>query len=338
MPEKQTGVIGIDLGGTKTLFALFDEKSHVLEEVKEKTHAEKGVEKFEENWKAAIKKLLSRADDEKIKVVGVGVGCAGRTDRKKGVVEVSPNIPFLAEYPLRAKTQKIIDVPFALGNDVQTGLYGEMTHGAAMGFENVIGIFIGTGIGGALAIGGKIYKGATGLAGDIGHYLTDPMGPLAGSERRGTLDDIASRSAIAAAAAALAAKQWAPYLYKNQGTDVAAIKSGALFEAIKHGDEKIEELVRSRSRVVGIVLSNLVDFLSPDLIVLGGGVVDEMPEIIVKEVEKGVKEYSVPEMGKHVKIVATALRDHAITTGAAQMAWDLIGSEKAVELERLRDS
>src|SRR5207253_1874728 len=132
-------------------------------------------------------------------------------------------------------------------------------------------VFIGTGIGGAIAIDGRLYFGASGHAGDIGHYLVQPFGPLAGSERQGVLDGVSSRIAIAGEAAVLAAKQWAPHLLKSAGTDVLNIKSKSLAKAIKSGDKAIEELVRSRVQIIGIILSNLVDFLNPELVLIGGG-------------------------------------------------------------------
>src|SRR5205814_1713198 len=124
------------------------------------------------------------------------------------------------------------------------------------------------------------HLGANGHAGDIGHYLIQPWGSAAGSDRIGILDDVASRVAIAGDAAAIAAKHSAPHLLKEAGTDVADIKSSELAEAVEKGDKAIENLVRSRAKIVGIVLSNLVDFINPDTVVLGGGLVDAMPELI----------------------------------------------------------
>src|SRR5207253_1407766 len=176
-----------------------------------------------------------------------------------------------------------------LMNDVHAALYGELRVGKASGYKDVIGIFIGTGIGGAVAIDGKLHLGVAGEAGNIGHYLLHAFGPLAGSERHGILDDFASRLAIAGTAATFAAKGWAPHLLESAGTDVREIKSSAFADAIRSGDKAIEELVRSRMQIVGIVLSNIVDFLSPQMIVLGGGVTDAMPEVVCAEVMAGIQ-------------------------------------------------
>src|SRR5207248_8764414 len=124
-----------------------------------------------------------------------------------------------------------------LYNDVHAAMYGELKLGSASGCKHVLGVFIGTGIGGAIVSNGKLHLGASGQAGNIGHYLLQPYGPLAGSERHGILDDVASRISIAGAAATFAAKHWAPHLLKDAGTDVRHIKSSALAAAIRDGDK-----------------------------------------------------------------------------------------------------
>ena len=149
-----------------------------------------------------------------------------------------------------------------------------------------------------------------------------PLGPLAGSDRGGQLDSIASRAAIAGEAAALATKRRAPYLLDSVGTDVKKITSTALADAIDRGDKDVEELVRNRAQILGIILSNMVDFLNPEMIVLGGGLVDAMPDIITQEVAAGIKLHATPEAQEALQIVASNLRSHSVTTGAAKLAVD----------------
>jgi glucokinase len=322
------GSLGIDVGGTKTLFALFDEEFNVVEEIKVKSQAEKGEKHFTDTLTQSVEALLKKAEKKGLTVFCVGVGCAGSIDMEKGVIKSSHHLPFLKNYPLRSTLAKITGANVYLANDVQAGLYGEHRLGAAVGKRHVIGIFIGTGINGALILDGKPFLGATGHAGDIGHYLLQPMGPLAGSERQGVLDDVASRTAIAGQAATLAAKQWAPNLAKNAGTDIARIKSGDLAEAIAKGDKSIEELVRGRAHTVGIALSNIVDFLNPEMIVLGGGLVEALPELVREEIEAGIKRHATPEALKGLKVVVAKLKDHAGTTGAARLAFDTFLAEQ----------
>jgi glucokinase len=268
------GLIGIDIGGTKTLFALFNEKLEVLEDIKIGTHAEKGEEKFTESLEESIENLLKKAKKEDLQILTVGVGSAG-VPGDKGTMKESPSIPFLKGYPLQSRLAKLTGANVYLANDVQAGLYGEYYFGAAVGYRHVLGIFFGTGIGGAAILDGKPYFGAAGRAGNIGHYVLQAAGGQ--SQRPEILDNVASRTAIAGDAAALAAKQQAPHLLKASGTDIRDIRSDDLAEAIKKGDKTVEELVKGRARIAGMAISNLVDFLNPDMVLLGGGLVESMP-------------------------------------------------------------
>lgn len=329
---RKRGCIGIDIGGTKTLFALFDDRFDVVEEIKVRTQADKGEEHFTQTLTEAVEALAEKADRKGLALVSLGIGCAGTLAPDRGTLRTSPNIPFLSNYPFRTKLTKLTGASVTLANDVQAGLYGEHQLGAAIGCKNVLGIFLGTGIGGAIIIDGKPYLGTGGHAGDIGHYMLQPLGPLAGSERQGVLDDLVGRTAIAGGAASLAAKQWAPHLLKAVGTDVSKIRSGDLAEAIENGDTAIEELVRSRARIVGIALSNMVDFLNPEMIVLGGGITEAMPDLIRQEVQTGIDEHATEQAREGLTVVVAKLRDHAVTTGAAKLALDqFLSAQPAAE-------
>ena len=319
---RKRGSIGIDIGGTKTLFALFDQDLQVVEEVKIKTQADKGEETFTEALKSAVDTLTKKAEKEKLSVASVGVGCAGTVDAAGERFKATPNIPFMKDYEIAARLAKLTGAPVSLLNDVHAGLYGEHQLGAATGHQHVIGVFLGTGIGGALIVDGQLVGGARGHAGNIGHYLIEPFGPLAGSNRHGVLDDVLGRTAIAGAAASLAAKQLAPHLAKTAGTDVSKIRSGELAEAIDGHDRAIEDLVRSRARILGIALSNMVDFLNPEMIVLGGGLTEAMPDLIRSEVEAGIQAHATPEAREGLRVAVAKLGGHAVTTGAAKWALD----------------
>jgi glucokinase len=316
------GSIGIDIGGTKTLFALFDPKFELIEEIKIKTGDIHSAKEFKDALTEHLTALTKKAAKAELNLVGVGIGCAASLHGDGSVAKAS-NIPFLEGFQLRSVVGKIASLNVTLVNDVDAGLYGEQQFGAAVGCKHVIGVFIGTGIGGAVIIDGKLYRGASGHAGDIGHYLLQPFGPLSGSDRHGVLDDVASRTAIAADAAAIALKHAAPHLLKIAGTDVGKISSSVLAESIEKGDVEIERLVRSRSQMIGIVLSNIVDFLNPEMLVLGGGFTDAMPEIVRKEVEAGIRAHSSEQAGKALKVAAAKLSRHAVTTGAAKLALDV---------------
>ena len=316
--------IGIDIGGTKSRFDLFNQDFRVLHSIKKQTPKE--IDEFTDLLASSVKKLFSHTPAGQ--VAAIGIGFAGRVDSKAGVVRSAPNIPSLHGFSFKKALSGFIKGPVVLCNDVQAAMYGEWKLGVAVGRKDVIGIFLGTGIGGAIISNGKPHLGATGTAGNIGHYLLQPFGPLAGSERHGVLDEVASRVAIAGAAASFAAKDWAPHLLKNAGTDVQKIKSSDLAEAIEAGDKSVEELVRSRAQIIGIVMSNLVDFFNPEMVVLGGGLTDSMPKLIREEVAAGIAAHSTTEAQAGLRIVTSKLKGHAVTTGAAQLASHAIHREQ----------
>jgi glucokinase len=261
----------------------------------------------------------------------VGVGCAGDIDMKKGVVRNSPNLTFLKGYAFRERLEAITGARAFLGHDVQTGLYGEFRLGAAKKGRHVIGVWLGTGVGGAVIIDGRLHQGASGLAGDIGNYLLHA--DVSREEpRKDVLDNVASRTAIAGDAAALAAKRFAPALRAQTGTDVRDIKSGDLADAIRKGDKAVEELVRSRAGVVGGALSNLVDFLNPDTLVLGGGLTEAMPVILRSEIRKAIDAHASPKAAKAVKVVVAKLHSHAGTAGAARLALDMFSGSPPIDV------
>ena len=303
------------------MFTLFDSSFTLKRQIKVKT-PKKSRSEFQRALLDSVAKLFRTAARRKIEVASIGVGCTGFIDTAEGVVRHSPNLPKISNFSFTKALSDFAPVT-AVHNDVNAALYGEMKLGAAVGYKHVIAIFIGTGIGGAVAIDGKLYVGASGHAGDIGHYLVQPFGPLAGSERHCVLYDVACRIAIAGEAAVLAAKEWAPHLAKAAGTDVLNIKSQALAKAIKQGDKSIEELVRSRAQILGIVLSNLVDFLNPQLVLIGGGLTDAIPELVRSEIAAGIDGHATADAKKNLVVAVTALKGRTVATGAAKMAFDL---------------
>ena len=325
--RRERAVIGIDVGGSKTLFALFDETFKVVEQIKIKTPLDEGEKGFSKALLEGAEALARKAAKKDYTLIGVGVGCAGELDRVSGVLKCSPNIPFIKNYPIGAKITKATGVDTFVDNDVHMGLYGEHQLGAAKGLKHVIGVFFGTGIGAAVIIDGKLHLGASGCAGEIGHYLISPMGVLSGWERHGLLDDFVSRNAMAGEAAALAAKQWAPHLFDLAGSDAGKIRASTLAKAIRLGDKHIEDMVRGRARMAGIALSNFVDFLNPEMVVLGGGLADTMPALFLKEVGEGIRRNTVPAVRDAVRIAVSKLKDLSVAAGAAKMARDRLIAE-----------
>jgi len=331
---KHHAYIGIDVGGTKSLFALFDHRFEVLAQEKFRSHPEKGgARAFTEALDVAVGRLMRAARKRGLEVKVAGVGCAGDIDMKHGIVRHSPNLAFLDGYEFRKVLEGLTGAKVFVGHDVQTALYGEFRLGAAKKGRHVIGAWLGTGVGGALIIDGRLHQGACGLAGDLGNYLLHSVDVSADAPRKYVLDSVASRPAIAGEAATLAAKHKAPSLRKFSGTDVNDIKAGDLAAAIRKGDTAIEKLMRSRANVLGTALSNLVDFINPDLIVLGGGLSEAMPVLLRSEVRKSIDAHATPKAAAAVKVVVAKLHKHAGTVGAARLALDMFSDDPPIDLK-----
>ncbi len=328
MAKKKRYVIGCDLGGTKILVNLYDRQFKSLSEVKTRSKPQKGERYFFTALKDAYDELLRQHDVKKSEVAGIGIGCPGLIDEKRGFVVSSPNLSFMSRMPLATKIERMYGLPVVLGNDVNVGLFGEHQFGAAKGFDHVIGIFIGTGIGGALILNGELYAGATGGAGEIGHVHMDRDGARCGCGRQGCFEALCSRLSIATESAGLAARQMAPDLLQSAGTDILDIKSSQLVDAIKAGDKVIGELMRRKSRLIGRVMADLVNVLNPELIVLGGGLVEAMPRLIVSESAQTMRSLAMPGLVKNVKVAAAKLGDYAIVMGGAKRAWDKFGAAR----------
>jgi glucokinase len=335
--KKKLGVatLGIDVGGTKTLLALFDSSFEVLAEDKFRTHPDKGgLPAFERTLRRSIKMLMREARLQSLEVRYVGIGCAGDIDMKSGVVRQSPNLTFLDGYPFRERMEALTKAKVFVGHDVQAALYGEYRLGAARKASHVVGVWLGTGVGGAMIIDGRIHLGATGSAGDIGNYLLSAFDVSIDSPRKFVLDGVASRTAIAGEAAALAAKHKAPALRDDVGTDVTDIRASDIAKSIKKGDKSIKKLVKSRANIVGAALSNLVDFINPDVVVLGGGLVEAMPSLMRSEVRKAIDAHASPKAARAAKVVTAKLSRHAGTIGAARLALDMLNGRAPVPQAR----
>jgi glucokinase len=321
----KSGAIGIDVGGTKTLCILVDERFKVLEEVKFKTAPADGRGKFSKRLSDGVKALVGHARKAGLKLVGIGVASAGRVDREACVIVESPNIPFLENFDVGRMLKRAARLETLIGNDVQMALHAEHQLGAAKGCEHVLGVFFGTGIGGAAIANGKVYYGASGLGGQVGAILTHSIAGAETLGSHGILDQVASKAAMAGAAIGMGVKQWAPNLFKEVGTDISLVTWGALSRARKAGDKHIDDLVCGRLRVVGSALSSIVNFFNPEMLVLGGGLTEEMPRLVVSSVESGLREYLVPEVSRSLKVKPAKFGNTAGAIGAAKFAFETFG-------------
>lgn len=313
-------VVGMDIGGTKMMAVVFDEKFRPVGRYRKKS---KGKVAPEEHVFNIIQGALDDAGVGDIE--GIGMGSPGPLDPEKGVVIDTPNLGW-KNFPLAKLVGEKFGVPTVLDNDVNMGTYGEWCFGEVKDCRYLLGMFPGTGIGGGIIIDGKLYHGATGSAGEVGHMTLEVDGPFCGCGKNGCLEGLASRIAIAKEVAALAARGDAPYILENYGTDLAKIRSGALSRAVEAGEKQVEAVIRRAAFYVGVGVANLINVLSPEAVVLGGGLVEAMESLYLEEVKRAVKTHAMPFLRKDVRIVPAKLGDDAVAMGAARLIHDKLAA------------
>ena len=309
-------IVGVDIGGTKIMALVLDHAFRVAGRSRKRTRSDKAEERTEERVCRTIREALLNANVDT--VLGIGVGSPGPLNPETGVIIDTPNLAW-KNFPLGAMIADTFGVSVAVDNDVNMGTYGEWHFGDVQDCKNVVGIFPGTGIGGGIIIDGKLYRGFTGAAGEIGHMTVEIGGPYCGCGKRGCLEAVASRIAIAEQVAALAARGDAPTIFAECGADLLKIRSGMLVNAIKQGDKMVEGVVRKAAFYLGVAVSNVINVLSPEAVVLGGGLVEAMQALYLDEVKRAMKEHAMPFLRKGVRLVPAKLGDDAVAMGAAML-------------------
>ena len=311
--------VGFDLGGTKMFATVFNQRFEPLGRERKKTKGHEGAKAGLERIANAIRQALEEAKVAPEQLAGIGIGCPGAVDLERGVIEEAANLGW-KDVRLREKLTAEFGCPVMVLNDVDAGVYGEYRFGAARDARCALGVFPGTGIGGGCVYEGKVLRGRKYSCLEIGHMQVRPHGGrLCGCGRYGCLETEASRLAIAAEAAQAAFRGDAPELLRTAGTDLSNIRSGAIAQSIKAGDLAVEKIVRRAAQMIGLAVGNAANLLAPDVVILGGGLVEALPKWFVDTIESSAREHAMPSFAKSLKVVAARLGDDANVLGAA--AW-----------------
>lgn len=313
--------IGFDLGGTKMMAKVFDEKFETLARERKKTKAHEGAEAGVERIAGTIHEAVNAAGIDVEHLAGIGCGVPGPLDIDKGILLDLPNLGW-RNVRLKKALEEEFGCPAVIANDVDAGTYGEYRFGAGKGARSMLGVFPGTGIGGGFVYDGKILRGKRHSCLEIGHCQVVSDGALCGCGRRGCLETVASRLSVSAAAAAAAHRGEAPHLLESAGMDISSIKSGALADSIAAGDKSVEQIVRDAARWLGIAIANVVNLLAPDIVVLGGGMVKAMPDLFLKEAGDAARDRVMPSFVKMFEVRIAELGDEATALGSAAWAHD----------------
>jgi glucokinase len=321
MPKDGRVYVGADLGATKVLAAVFDSSMNPLATEKAKTPREASAKTVIAALVQTVERAFAASGVSADRLVGIGVTVPGPLDRAKGIVRYTPNMGF-KDYPLGSELAGLFGAPAFLENDVQAGVYGELRAGALRGKRNAVGVFVGTGIGGGIVIDGKIYRGATGSAGEVGHMTLLDGGALCGCGNYGCLEALASRNAMAKDAAALAAAGKAPGMLRAAGTDLRKYRSSAFAESIEAGDKGIRRAVDRAAYWLGVGLANIVHVLNPEAIVVGGGIAARFGDRFIERAIASMEDHLMPGLSGSVEVLLSELGDLAVPTGAAYIAAD----------------
>jgi glucokinase len=319
---KETYHLGIDLGGTKILAAVVDEDGNLLAEAKKATRAEAGPEVVIERIADVAQAAIAQSGVRPSTVAAAGIGAPGPVDVDKGIVYSPPNLAGWDEIPLGPQLAKVLEIPVFVDNDVNLGTLGEFVRGAGQGTRHMVAMFVGTGIGGGLIADGKLHRGFRGAAGEIGHMIIVPNGPLCGCGRRGCLEAVASRTAMEREiAVALAAGQPSALGELIASSKQQRLTSGVIAAALARQDPLMVKVMENAQFYLGVAVASIVNFFDPEAVVLGGGVVEALGESFVAPIGEMARPLFLQQKdADRVRIVPASLGDHAGVLGAAIMA------------------
>ena len=313
-------VVGMDIGGTNTVFGIVDQRGNVLATDSIKTQA---YAKIEDYVDAVCEKLIplieSMGGVEKIKGMGVG---APNGNYYNGTIEFAPNLPWRGVIPLAALFEEAIGVPTALTNDANAAAIGEMTYGAARGMKDFIMITLGTGVGSGIVINGQLVYGHDGFAGELGHVVVRrENGRACGCGRKGCLETYCSATGVARTAREFLVARPEPSLLREIPAE--EIVSKDVYDAAVKGDKLALDIFEFTGRILGEALSDFIAFSSPEAIVLFGGLA-KSGDYIMKPIKKALDENILKIYEGKTKLLVSELKDaDAAVLGASALGWEV---------------
>lgn len=304
--------IGVDVGGTNIKIALVDREGHISYSNSIPTRAEMGYEYTISAMKQAIKDLMTETKTDKNSIEGIGFGFPGQIDYKNGIVKNAPNIPGWVEIPITSTMEKEFGIPTKVDNDVRCAALGELNFGAGKGCQNLVCITVGTGIGSGLIVNGKLVRGASNAAGEIGHIkLQMTGGPICGCGDTGCFEAFASAPSIVAMAQ--------DYIKGGKSTkyrEFGEITSYSVAQAALEGDGVAKRIFNIIGEYLGIGLASVVNLLNPEKIIIGGGVA-ESGDLLFNPIRKVISERTLEISGSAVEVVPAKLGNTAGVIGAS---------------------
>jgi glucokinase len=323
MPEasvKQEYVVGVDLGGTKILAGVFNNQMKCLGKVKASTKAVRGPEAVIERIARLVEDAVDECDLKIEQVRGVGLGAPGAVDTQTGRVIFAPNLPGWSDVPLKKELEKDLKLPVFVENDGNICTLGVHSFELDSKPKQMVGVFIGTGIGAGLILDGKLYSGFNKTAGEVGHMVLEVGGPKCNCGNKGCFEAVAGRQAIFRKIQAQVKEGGKTVLTETLGSELDDMRSGDLRKALRRGDKLVERVIEEAAEYIGIGIANLINLLSPEIVVLGGGVIDALEDEMMAIIVETAHDYALPGTDKGIEIIPSKLGDDAGIVGGAVLA------------------
>ena len=316
----RTYYVGVDLGGTKILAAVFDEQGRLISREKKSTKPELGEAVVIQRMEECIHEALAAAALPHTAIAALGIGVPGLVDTKGEIVRVAPNLGW-HNVPLARLLSKRLDIPVTVVNDVQAGTLGVGEYGAGRGLKSFVCMFLGTGLGGGIVIDGQLYRGSTGMAGEVGHMTVIPVdGPKCGCGNRGCLESVVSRSAIVRRIVREIKDGRKSVVKQLCDGDLTRIRSRILSTAYRQGDGLVREVIHEVCEYTGIGAAILINALNPQAVILGGGVIEALGDRMLPRITKAAWAHVIAPSRERIRIKDTGLGDDAGILGAALAA------------------
>ena len=303
--------IGIDMGGTNIRLALVTDDGTIITSARHKTSAQEGKDSVIARLSSAASELIAEGQGHGT-VIGVGIGAPGLIEN--GVVRCSPNLPGWNDVPFQRILGEALALPVILENDANAVAYGEKSTGAGKGLNSLICITLGTGVGGGLILDGKIWRGAFGMAGEVGHIVVEPDGNKCSCGNRGCLETYASATGIVRTARDTVNKGDASW-------DIGTLTTETLEGAARGGDKAAASLFAGAGRYLGIGIASLLHILNPEAVILGGGVARAW-DLFYPSLSEEIKQRCFKEIAERTRILPASLGDNAGILGAARLAFE----------------
>ncbi|MEA4884151.1 MAG: ROK family protein [Clostridia bacterium] len=334
-------IAGVDLGVTKVIAVVADLEGTVVSRTRLELDVQEGPAAIISRLIEATHEAIGAAStafgaesDARPRIVGIGLSMPGLIDAERGISLFAPNIPEWSDIPIVELFHKEFSLPCWVENDARAMALGEAMFGAGRGYEDILCVNVGRGIGAGIIVNGDIYRGRQGSAGELGHMTVDPNGPICPCGNRGCLEVMAAGPAIAASAIRAVSTGSNTRIREMVGGRIEAITAEVVSEAAKQGDALAEMLVREAGRYLGIGIANAVNLLSPELVVIGGGVA-RAGDILFDEVRKTVRERAFTTMVNLPEIVPSAQGEDSSSIGAAALVFEeMLALGKIADLVR----